>query len=793
MNTTTRRLIAFATSIALTWFTVPVPAYAAPDQASSELASEEAAPQHTEGVASEDAPGKQSSAEQGVTDDQAAQTSVTAGDDAQSEPESTTDVTGTAASSAAEATATDAAAVDIEEQPVVAGDGAASTGESAGQAKTEAASEAEAATKTTDAAGRAAIEEGKDTAETTAGTEAKASSEHEEDQPTDERNEKDEGPSDEELEAAAAYLTAQVDTAGVWTRLWGGSAYGTMQAIVRADGAFVETGGTVVVATGDGYWDALAASGLAGLNQAPVLITQKDTLTAETKAEIARLKPSRILVMGGELVVTPTCYEQIKALCPKGTTRVWGGDAQATAVKIFGAGSNWSKTAVVATSDGYWDALSIAPFSYARHAPIFLTKSNPESTKRVLSDEALAALKSGGFTRVVIVGGNLVVSDQVESQLASIGLGTDKVKRLAGGGALDTSGLIASWEIESEHLSIEHLSVATSNGYWDALTGAALTGKQESVIVLVSPTGDCRALDAVYDYAPGSVTAGHVYGGPLAISEAAWARITGTWALTSLEVEKKNVDVGTAVKLHANVIGAAEGMTYVYEWTNEDGSDKGSSKGGAEFQFKPKKTGLYTVTVTASYGSGSEESASVDIMSWGEDGTAEDLIGEAKKDIGYNVANDPEEGSKFGRWFEEYVDGNPNNYDYGANDVAYCVMAVSYWCATAGVIASGLPRSGCEHVYLTAKKEGTFVAPDKLERGMLVLYDWDDDDIPDHIGIVEKRIDATTYQTIEGNTWSDENGSQDNGGCVARHNRNISTILGGVRPNFKRQAKVSVS
>ena len=49
-----------------------------------------------------------------------------------------------------------------------------------------------------------------------------------------------------------------------WTRIWGQTAYGTMAELVRASGAFGNgSGGTVIIATGDGYWDALAASGLA--------------------------------------------------------------------------------------------------------------------------------------------------------------------------------------------------------------------------------------------------------------------------------------------------------------------------------------------------------------------------------------------------------------------------------------------------------------------------------------------------------------------------------------------------
>ncbi len=295
-----------------------------------------------------------------------------------------------------------------------------------------------------------------------------------------------------------------------WDRLWGENAYGTMQAVVRAGNAFPDgSGGTVVVATGDGYWDALAASGLAGRLGAPVLITQSSRLTEQTKAEIARIKPARILVMGGKLAVSDGVVSQLQGLC-KDVQRVWGQDAAGTAAAIFKRGSGWSKTAIVATSDGYWDALSIAPYAYSAGAPIFLTQSSPDSNQRVLSRASLDALKSGGFKEVIIVGGNLAVSSQVEAQIKSVGA---TPTRLWGENALDTSGQIARWEV-GRGMKLEGMGVATGNGYWDALTGASLCGKLGSIVVLSNP-GNYTAIDSAFSF--GRPSHGYVFGGTLAI------------------------------------------------------------------------------------------------------------------------------------------------------------------------------------------------------------------------------------------------------------------------------------
>jgi hypothetical protein len=65
--------------------------------------------------------------------------------------------------------------------------------------------------------------------------------------------------------------------------------------------------------------------------------------------------------------------------------------------------------------------------------------------------------------------------------------------------------------------------------------------------------------------------------------------------------------------------------------------------------------------------------------------------------------------------------------------------------------------------------------------GDVVLYDWDNDGIADHVGIVEAApFKAKTFRAIEGNT-SGTNPSD--GGMVASMQRNVSDVIGFVRVN----------
>lgn len=312
---------------------------------------------------------------------------------------------------------------------------------------------------------------------------------------------------------AALCLMPSVAYAASWDRLYGKDAYETMGEIVRADGVFTsETVDTVIVATGDGYWDALAASGLAGTLNAPVLITPTNSLASQTRSEIQRLAPSKVFVMGGPAAISDGVVNEIQNM-GVAVERAYGPTAPDTAVKIYEKGSGWSRTAIVATSNGYWDALSIAPFAYAAPAPIFLTQGD-----NTLGQSAVSVIRAN-FDNVIIVGGPAAVSSAVESQLSGLG-----ITRLAGPDALDTSAAIASWEI-GQDMGGGGLFMATSNGYWDALTGAGLAGAEKGLIVLCDVDEGTKAFDTVD--AKLSYSRGRVLGGPAAISDANYAYFRG--------------------------------------------------------------------------------------------------------------------------------------------------------------------------------------------------------------------------------------------------------------------------
>ena len=295
-------------------------------------------------------------------------------------------------------------------------------------------------------------------------------------------------------------------TQGSWTRLWGQDALGTMQEVVSV--AF-GSANTAVVATCDGFWDALSASALAGSYKAPILLTNPAALSQAAADELARLKTKKVFIVGGEKAVTKRVAQQLQQLGLE-VERLSGATAPDTAVAIAQAIPNKGKTAIIATMDSYHDALSIASYAYANRAPVFLTLSGGKS----IGANVVAELKSGGYTRTVIVGGTAAVAPYVEDQ--SFGAGVNSLVRLGGLNAYETSVEIAKWGLDNG-MKANRMGVATGQGYWDALTGSALLGKNKSVLVLADDSNFSSVISFVNNNRK-SIAKGYIFGGTAAVS-----------------------------------------------------------------------------------------------------------------------------------------------------------------------------------------------------------------------------------------------------------------------------------
>jgi len=153
--------------------------------------------------------------------------------------------------------------------------------------------------------------------------------------------------------------------------------------------------------------------------------------------------------------------------------------------------------------------------------------------------------------------------------------------------------------------------------------------------------------------------------------------------------------------------------------------------------------------------------------------TASKTLSIASKEVGYSRWTDPKNGTKYGRWYAQIT----NSSYFGQNGVPYCAMFVAWVLAQVNQKCSGMPTASCITALNGAKNAGIVRSNKKsAQSGDLVLFDWNGNGVPDHIGFVEKNY-GSYIQTIEGNTSSGSSGSQSNGGVVARRTRDWSSVL----------------
>lgn len=184
------------------------------------------------------------------------------------------------------------------------------------------------------------------------------------------------------------------------------------------------------VVTGRDFPDALAAGVAAGVEAGPVLLTHPTSLPAATSAELDRLDPAEIVVVGGTGSVSEGVVTQLRSKTSGSVTRVFGGDRFATAAAVARHAFASAGTAYVANGMTFPDALAGVPAAVRERAPLLLV------TKTAVPGATAQALTDLGVDRVVVLGGVGTVSQGVEDQLGAL---TGSTARAAGGDRFATS------------------------------------------------------------------------------------------------------------------------------------------------------------------------------------------------------------------------------------------------------------------------------------------------------------------------------------------------------------------
>ncbi len=278
-------------------------------------------------------------------------------------------------------------------------------------------------------------------------------------------------------------------------------------AIEASKKAFPHGAGTVVIATGENWPDALGGAALAGAHDAPILLTLSSVLPDAVVAEIDRLGAKDAFILGETGAVSPAVESALAGrLGASHVTRIGGATRYETAWLVAEAtidelSANYDGTAFLATGADFPDALGASPLAAAGPWPIFLASP-------YVATEIATEMKNMGVEEVIVLGGTAVVFHGYEDNLA-FQLGEGNVTRLAGPTRYETAWEVASYGVEEAGLRW--------NGV--ALAGGPVQGRAGSVMLLTHTAFLTPSTGAALQDEARTIAKVRFLGGPGAITQ----------------------------------------------------------------------------------------------------------------------------------------------------------------------------------------------------------------------------------------------------------------------------------
>ena len=148
------------------------------------------------------------------------------------------------------------------------------------------------------------------------------------------------------------------------------------------------------------------------------------------------------------------------------------------------------------------------------------------------------------------------------------------------------------------------------------------------------------------------------------------------------------------------------------------------------------------------------------------------VVDAAKSQLNYRETGNND--TIFGKW-------------YGLNNNPWCAMFVSWCYDQAGSVSKVAAQTkkgfaSCDAGLKWFTKKNKIVPVGQAQAGDLVFFQFDKDAQADHVGICASNDGKGFLMVYEGNTSSDNKGSQSNGDGVFLKKRSYSLIMGVARP-----------
>ncbi len=257
-------------------------------------------------------------------------------------------------------------------------------------------------------------------------------------------------------------------------RFGGADRYATAITMSRT---FAPGVGVLYVARGSDYPDALSAAPAAAAAGGALLLVTTTEIPAAVKAEIERLKPKKIIVVGSTGSINAAVYTQLAKLT-QSITRHGGADRYASSRVIVDAafGVTGVDRVYLATGRNFPDALSASAAAGANNGAVILV----DGSTGTLDAATIALIRKLNPTDIVLAGGPAVLSTGIENSAKALKLPGGTL-RLMGPDRFSTSLALN----DNAFTTASTVYIATGYNFPDALAGAPLAGTNNAPLYVV--------------------------------------------------------------------------------------------------------------------------------------------------------------------------------------------------------------------------------------------------------------------------------------------------------------------
>ncbi|MDU5272393.1 MAG: cell wall-binding repeat-containing protein [Finegoldia magna] len=244
---------------------------------------------------------------------------------------------------------------------------------------------------------------------------------------------------------------------------------------INTSNRFFKKSKYVIIADSGNYPDALTATVLAHVLDAPILLNNTRYLEDDVAREIVRLGASEVIIVGGHKSISENVKSQLAKYDANKVQRIWGRDRYVTsselAYEIERLTGKVNK-AIIASGENFPDALATAPLGSKEIAPILLV------TRNQMNKKVSKALKDLNINKVYVAGGQNSVSKKLEAQLPQV------IRRFSGQDRYETAILVASYTYPES----KEVFVASGETFPDALVIGPVCARRKAPILLSKST-----------------------------------------------------------------------------------------------------------------------------------------------------------------------------------------------------------------------------------------------------------------------------------------------------------------